>query len=109
MQEGLTALFFVSYVLVVGVVLMNIVVAVLLDEFISTVAREKQETLREEEQRGHAHNEPHSVPRDPRPETLHPTPYTLHPTPCILNLKAVRDSHSQARVCIHAGRCWILS
>ena len=81
MQEGLTALFFVSYVLVVGVVLMNIVVAVLLDEFISTVAREKQETLREEEQRGHAHNEPHSVPRDPRPETLHPTPYTQNPTP----------------------------
>ena len=32
-------LFFVSYVLVVGIVLMNIVIAVLLDEFITTVAR----------------------------------------------------------------------
>ena len=37
------ACYFVSYVLIVGVVLMNIVVAVLLDEFISTVAREKSE------------------------------------------------------------------
>ena len=32
-------LFFVSYVLVVGLVLINIVIAVLLDEFITTVAR----------------------------------------------------------------------
>ena len=40
-QGGWVMLFFVSYVLLVGLVLMNIVVAVLLDEFISTVAREK--------------------------------------------------------------------
>ena len=39
--KGWVMLFFVSYVLLVGLVLMNIVVAVLLDEFISTVAREK--------------------------------------------------------------------
>jgi hypothetical protein len=38
---GFVAIFFVSYVLIVGVVLMNIVVAVLLDEFITTVASEK--------------------------------------------------------------------
>ena len=40
---ALVGFFFASYVLVVGVVLMNIVIAVLLDEFISTVEREKQE------------------------------------------------------------------
>ena len=49
--EALTALFFVSYMLIVGVVLMNIVVAVLLDEFISTVAHEKAEMAREQEVR----------------------------------------------------------
>ena len=43
---GFVMAFFVSYVLVVGLVLMNIVVAVLLDEFISTVAREKAEVTR---------------------------------------------------------------
>ena len=42
-KAGLTGLFFVSYVLIVGIVLINVVVAVLLDEFISTVAREKLE------------------------------------------------------------------
>ena len=40
-STALVALFFVSYVLIVGVVLMNTCVAVLLDEFISTVANEK--------------------------------------------------------------------
>ena len=48
--KGWTALFFVSYVLVVGVVLMNIVVAVLLDEFISTVAAEKANARAEEQE-----------------------------------------------------------
>ena len=48
-QEGLIALFFVSYVLIVGIVLMNIVVAVLLDEFITTVEREKQDKAHAEE------------------------------------------------------------
>ena len=56
MQAGLVACYFVSYVLIVGVVLMNIVVAVLLDEFISTVAREKTAqaavALKETEVRG---------------------------------------------------------
>ena len=42
-EQPLVATFFVSYYIVVGLVLMNIVVAVLLDEFISTVAREKAE------------------------------------------------------------------
>ncbi|EKX42342.1 hypothetical protein GUITHDRAFT_111617 [Guillardia theta CCMP2712] len=38
-----TAMYFVVYMLIVNVVLMNIVVAVLLDEFISTVERERSE------------------------------------------------------------------
>ena len=45
-QRGWVVLFFVSYVLLVGLVLMNIVVAVLLDEFITTVANEKAEKRR---------------------------------------------------------------
>ena len=51
---ALVVLFFVSYVLIVGVVLMNIVIAVLLDEFISTVDRERQEA------RARSHAEEHS-------------------------------------------------
>lgn len=39
--SALIGLFFVIYMLVVGIVLTNIVIAVLLDEFISTVAKEK--------------------------------------------------------------------
>ena len=50
---ALVVLFFVSYVLIVGVVLMNIVIAVLLDEFISTVDRERQEA------RARSHAEEH--------------------------------------------------
>eukprot|EP00960_Hanusia_phi_P000654 16901-Hanusia_phi.AAC.3 len=42
------ALFFVSYVLIAGVFLINVVVAVLLDEFISSIQREKQEIERKE-------------------------------------------------------------
>mmetsp|Transcript_16679 Transcript_16679/g.55540 ORF Transcript_16679/g.55540 Transcript_16679/m.55540 type:complete len:677 (-) Transcript_16679:706-2736(-) len=42
------ALFFVSYVLIAGVVLINVVIAVLLDEFISSIQREKQEIERQE-------------------------------------------------------------
>ncbi len=34
--------FFISYVLIVGAFLLNIVIAVLLDEFISSVEAEKQ-------------------------------------------------------------------
>eukprot|EP00960_Hanusia_phi_P068461 766852-Hanusia_phi.AAC.3 len=41
------AIFFVSYVIFAGVVLINIVVAVLLDEFISAVSLEKEELQRQ--------------------------------------------------------------
>eukprot|EP00960_Hanusia_phi_P019205 566571-Hanusia_phi.AAC.2 len=37
------AFFFISYLLIAGVVLINVVIAVLLDEFISSIQREKQE------------------------------------------------------------------
>jgi hypothetical protein len=37
------AFFFVSYVLINSVMLLNVVVAVLLDEFLSSVTREKEE------------------------------------------------------------------
>jgi hypothetical protein len=40
--------FFVVFFLIVGVVLMNVVVAILLDEFLSTVAREKAEQRKSE-------------------------------------------------------------
>ena len=46
--RGWTVLFFVSFSLIVGVVLMNIVVAVLLDEFISAVASDKAAAHAEE-------------------------------------------------------------
>ena len=41
------AFFFVSYILVGTVMLLNVVVAVLLDEFIATVTREKEEAERD--------------------------------------------------------------
>eukprot|EP00960_Hanusia_phi_P048655 759075-Hanusia_phi.AAC.3 len=44
------AIFFVSYVLIAGVFLINVVVAVLLDEFISSIQRRKQAMLREHEE-----------------------------------------------------------
>jgi voltage-gated sodium channel len=46
--EPLPVIFFVSYMLVVGVVLINIVVAVLLDEFLSTMAKSRAEFERME-------------------------------------------------------------
>ena len=42
-NQHLVALFFISYVLIVGVVLINVVVAVLLDEFLECIAHHKQE------------------------------------------------------------------
>ena len=52
-REGLTdpdvALFFVSYILIASVMLLNVVVAVLLDEFMQTVTRAKEEQERLEE------------------------------------------------------------
>ena len=68
-QEGLIALFFVSYVLIVGIVLMNIVVAVLLDEFITTVEREKQDKAHAEELKAMEDRVSHA-PLDPVIETL---------------------------------------
>ncbi|EKX45459.1 hypothetical protein GUITHDRAFT_108723 [Guillardia theta CCMP2712] len=50
-ENFLIGLFFVVYMLIVNVVMMNIVVAVLLDEFISTVERERQEKTSQEEQK----------------------------------------------------------
>ena len=43
--------FFTSYMLIVGVVLLNIVVAVLLDEFINTVIKERAESRRAEDEK----------------------------------------------------------
>ena len=43
--------FFTSYMLIVGVVLLNIVVAVLLDEFINTVMKERAESQRAEDEK----------------------------------------------------------
>ena len=43
--------FFTSYMLIVGVVLLNIVVAVLLDEFINTVIKERAEWQRIEDKK----------------------------------------------------------
>ena len=43
--------FFASYMLIVGVVLLNIVVAVLLDEFINTVMKERAEAQRQEDEK----------------------------------------------------------
>lgn len=42
----LQALFFVSFILIASVMLLNVVVAVLLDEFVATVTREKEEQER---------------------------------------------------------------
>ena len=39
------ALFFISYLFIASIVLLNVVVAVLLDEFISSVTREKEEKV----------------------------------------------------------------
>jgi hypothetical protein len=64
-QAGIVALFFVSYVLIVGVVLMNIVVAVLLDEFITTVAMEKSDQ-RQKEIESHSFDD-HSIARTDAP------------------------------------------
>ncbi|EKX54651.1 hypothetical protein GUITHDRAFT_100126 [Guillardia theta CCMP2712] len=44
------AIFFVSYVLIAGVFLINVVVAVLLDEFISSIQKRKQAMQREHEE-----------------------------------------------------------
>lgn len=49
--------FFASYMLVVGVVLLNIVVAVLLDEFINTVMKERAESKRKEDDKKKAQME----------------------------------------------------
>jgi hypothetical protein len=43
LSQPLVACIFISYVLIVGVVLINVVVAVLLDEFLSCVSRYKEE------------------------------------------------------------------
>lgn len=46
--EADVALFFVSYILIASIMLLNVVVAVLLDEFIATVTREKEEQAHQE-------------------------------------------------------------
>ena len=46
--EADVALFFVSYILIASIMLLNVVVAVLLDEFIATVTREKEEKAHQE-------------------------------------------------------------
>ena len=48
MTEHAVAFFFISYVLINSIMLLNVVVAVLLDEFISSVSREKEEDEKRE-------------------------------------------------------------
>ena len=50
--EAKVAIFFISYILVAGVMLFNVVIAVLLDEFVASVSKEKQEA--EVQERLHA-------------------------------------------------------
>ena len=47
--DPLVAFFFVSYFLVASIVLLNVVVAVLLDEFMASVAHEKDEMMAEQQ------------------------------------------------------------
>ena len=44
--ESMIALFFISYILIAGVMMMNVVIAVLLDEFIASVTKGKEEQAR---------------------------------------------------------------
>ena len=46
--DALPALFFVSYMLVASLVLINIIIAVLLDEFLTTMARSRSQMKQEE-------------------------------------------------------------
>jgi hypothetical protein len=59
------ALFFASFVLVVGIVLMNVVIACLLDKFITTMADEKEEAARLEKEEEESHESKPSGPFDP--------------------------------------------
>ena len=59
------ALFFVSFVLIVGIVLMNVVIACLLDRFISTMAEEKEEKERQTREEKMALHGKVSGPLDP--------------------------------------------
>jgi hypothetical protein len=69
-KAGLVAMFFVSYMLIVGTVLVQIVVAVLLDEFINTVAKEKEEMKAAQKAAENAHKSPIPGPVDPLLETF---------------------------------------
>ena len=69
-KAGLVAMFFVSYMLIVGTVLVQIVVAVLLDEFMSCVAKEKDEMMAAKKAAESAHKRPIPGPVDPLLETF---------------------------------------
>jgi len=64
------AMFFVSYMLVVGTVLVQIVVAVLLDEFMNCVAKEKEEMKAAKDAAENAHKRPIPGQLDPLLETM---------------------------------------
>jgi hypothetical protein len=70
LRSAWVAMFFVSYMLVVGTVLVQIVVAVLLDEFMNCVAKEKQEMKAAKDAAENAHKRPNPGPLDPLLETM---------------------------------------
>ena len=49
-NSGLVQLFFIIFMMLVGVVLMNVLIAQLLDSFLSTVTRERRNEIREQVQ-----------------------------------------------------------
>jgi hypothetical protein len=70
LRSAWVAMFFVSYMLVVGTILVQIVVAVLLDEFMNCVAKEKEDMKAAKDAAENAHKRPIPGPLDPLLETM---------------------------------------
>jgi hypothetical protein len=70
LRSAWVAMFFVSYMLIVGTILVQIVVAVLLDEFMNCVAKEKEEMKAAQNAAENAHKRPIPGPLDPLLETM---------------------------------------
>ena len=69
-RSAWVACFFVSYMLIVGTILVQIVVAVLLDEFMNCVAKEKEDMKAAKDAIENAHKRPIPGPLDPLLETI---------------------------------------
>jgi hypothetical protein len=70
LRSAWVAMFFVSFMLVVGTILVQIVVAVLLDEFMNCVAKEKEDMKAAKDAAENAHKRPIPGPLDPLLETM---------------------------------------